>query len=503
MAKKYKDTKRVFLVLPRTKKTLSRQFVLCYDLFPLIYIAKYLSDSGHSVQLFDCQAKGVPYQKVYDEVSAQRPDAVVIYSTTFMRFEALDMIRSVRDIHPTASIIVCGGHFHKMASEALEKVPEIDVILHDIPEESCEDLINALDDRSSWNTIEGISFRQNGNEVHTPGRGKPKDFSRLNFDMGYFIDLNYYIEPLPYSTDIACLGVETSRGCQNECIFCEYSTFNYWRRPVNDILDEVEYLLRSYPIKGIRFTDRAFSTNLTWVNELCDEIERRKLKFQWYAAMNSNIPLQLLERLRQCGLYSLSFGVESGSFKILKLMKKPLNIEHTLDFAKKCHELGIKAYAFFMYSFPDETQSEIEESHAFARKIIPYLEDISWTLTMIFPKTVLEEIARTRGVISEDFDWFKPYVNELSDLFHMIDTIPAYRDTFSVDDLINFYGTQVALKLRLLIIRRQWRELVDLIAKSTIWELILKNILKNPFIILRYLSMVAREILKVSRTQGS
>ena len=71
---------------------------------------------------------------------------------------------------------------------------------------------------------------------------------------------------------------------------------------------------------------------------------------------------ELLQLMERAGCYSLAVGIESGSQRILDLMKKDLTIEeieYKVALIKRVTK--IKVTGFFIIGYPGETKDEIKQ----------------------------------------------------------------------------------------------------------------------------------------------
>ena len=76
-------------------------------------------------------------------------------------------------------------------------------------------------------------------------------------------------------------------------------------------------------------------------------------------------------KLKEAGCDMLSWGIESGSQKMLNLMNKQTTIEENENVIRWAKEVGITARAFFIIGFPGETKETIEKTKRFIEKTNP------------------------------------------------------------------------------------------------------------------------------------
>ena len=129
--------------------------------------------------------------------------------------------------------------------------------------------------------------------------------------------------------------IMTSRGCPFACNYCISSRMagvKFRARSPKNVVDEVEFLYRQYGLKNIEFIDDLFMMSHKRAKEISDEIKARGLDILWSASSRVNtINDRLVEYLKKSGLNALYFGVESGSQRVLDIMKKRITLEQVRE----------------------------------------------------------------------------------------------------------------------------------------------------------------------------
>ncbi|MDP2946545.1 MAG: radical SAM protein, partial [Nanoarchaeota archaeon] len=176
-------------------------------------------------------------------------------------------------------------------------------------------------------------------------------------------------------------------------------------------VDEVEFLQKEYGFRGFDFWD----DTLTMVNEhaiaICEEIIRRKLDIVWYARARVNtVNKDLLELMRKAGCIRISYGVESGSPRILKVIRKNITIDQVKEAVKASSDVGMAVVENFMVNLPDETLDDLKQTI----EVMKWLHQVknsypSYGFTVVYPGTELELMAKERGIMPKNFSWNSPY----------------------------------------------------------------------------------------------
>ena len=179
--------------------------------------------------------------------------------------------------------------------------------------------------------------------------------SRLNLDVYAYPDYSDY--ELSNYQEKTGVSAETSRGCVAQCSFC--SETYYWKFRSLDptrTADEIEYQIKTYGVKRIWFVDSLINGNLKNFESLVNLILARNLKFAWnvYARCDGRMTADFFKKVFASGCRCLSFGVESGSQKVLHNMRKKIEVWEIENNLRDASEAGIFAHVNWMVGFPTE-----------------------------------------------------------------------------------------------------------------------------------------------------
>ncbi|MBN3037897.1 MAG: radical SAM protein [Candidatus Omnitrophica bacterium] len=156
----------------------------------------------------------------------------------------------------------------------------------------------------------------------------------------------------------------TSRGCVNRCTFCADSPLwkVYRHQSPRKVFEEIQFLVRHYGRNQFEIVDSTFNGNVRRVGEICDLIIKSKLNIQWSAkvTLREEMDLPLLEKMKKAGCSSLAYGVESGSPRVLKNMRKNTNLDTAKRIIRHTHRVGIQANCFFIIGYPTETEEDFQ-----------------------------------------------------------------------------------------------------------------------------------------------
>jgi radical SAM superfamily enzyme YgiQ (UPF0313 family) len=170
------------------------------------------------------------------------------------------------------------------------------------------------------------------------------------------------------------IPILTARGCPFLCAFCQQSALlgKKWRgRSAKNVVDEIEYWTKN-GVTEFNVMDDLFTFDKSRIHDIEKELKDRKvvgIRMNLIGGVRvKGTDEPLLLSLRNIGVEYLSFGIESGSDKVLKFIKKGMKIKdahYAVDLATK---LGFKVRLFFIIGFPFETLEDVEKSFEFALK---------------------------------------------------------------------------------------------------------------------------------------
>jgi radical SAM superfamily enzyme YgiQ (UPF0313 family) len=135
------------------------------------------------------------------------------------------------------------------------------------------------------------------------------------------------------------------------------------------VLDEIEHITANYPVKGINFHDDTFPLNENRVIAICEGILKRSIKIPWACQGRAEgLDEEILRLMKRAGCKSMSFGIESGSKRILSLINKEIDSEQALATVRRVKKAGIAVIASIMVGLPTQTIAEENQTIQFLKK---------------------------------------------------------------------------------------------------------------------------------------
>lgn len=325
------------------------------------YIAETLKANSIEYDVLD-MAAGASQADLDSKISAFRPDLIGISMMTFMYKRSYEIIRYIKQSHPSADIIAGGPHISTVREKVLEECPELDcgAVLEG------EQTILELCRGENPSSITGLIYRKNGEIIFNGERAFSEDLDIIpspGFDK---FPLDKYVTEE--------IGIVSSRGCPHGCIYCPVKAAigkKWRRRSAESIVSELQYWYdRGY--RQFSMLDDNFTFDRQRVVDICAMIKAGNLKDIELNCNNGvradKVDYELLKLMKEAGFAYLAFGVEGGNDKILKNINKGIKMEAIEQAIKDALALGYKVTLFFIVGSPGETMDDIRDSINLALK---------------------------------------------------------------------------------------------------------------------------------------
>jgi len=284
---------------------------------------------------------------------------------------------------------------------------------------------DALAGKASIREIPSLAWRENG-DVRVNGRGELiPALDEFPIPDRRLIDRRQYFGEV----------IMTGRGCPFDCAYCASRTIWGRRvrlRSVSSIVDELE-MLKAYaasPDPGaapphttpgstrdtedrpgrwvVKILDDTFTVNRKRTLNLLEEIIRRGLNcFEFTGGVRADtLDEELVDHMKEANFRRVTLGVESGSPRILQLIRKGESNEDVIRAIALLRKAGIKSHTFFMIGLPGEGPEDIELSKKLILESRPDYVEINMVTpypgTDIFDKLIREDPA----TIDRWYRWF-------------------------------------------------------------------------------------------------
>src|SRR5215831_3872660 len=245
--------------------------------------------------------------------------------------------------------------------------PLVDIVVVNEGEETAVELAQVIASGGDLRQVRGVALKENGRIVRTLERPQMalETLPRVDYSLVNLIDY-FTIGHISRSKQ---LQIVTSRCCPFRCSYC-YLTLpdlrGYRWLSAERVYDDIKFLSESYGLKSIFFYDDYFFGNRKRVLEFVEMLEEKPLGVQFEVSCRIDFLAreseELLARLARVGFTELLIGVESGSDRILKLIKKDYRREQIIVANRKMAKAGIGAKMSWLAGFPTETAEDFYQT---------------------------------------------------------------------------------------------------------------------------------------------
>lgn len=364
----------------------------------------------------------------------------------------LNLSELIKGIKPSIKTAVFGTHITVLDRECMKKNLTLDAVIRNEPEYTIQEWIDAVINKNGFEHIKGLTYRDiKGIVIRNPPRKYISNLDELPFPDWRLINTNSYRLPLkgePY------LMITPLRGCTFPCTFCTCQTYYGEKlrlRSVTSIINEIKYDIEKFGIKNFFFWAETFTINQKFVKELCKEIILSNIHIKWTCSSRvDTIDQETLALMSESGCWMISYGIESFSPEILKVVKKNISPEQIREAIRLTKYNGIMATGHIIIGLPGETV----ESAKLTIKAVKEL-DLNFAqfyCAVPFPGSELYNTALNKGWLKkQDFGNFRQEKAVMSLPTITIDEVERIR----TQAIKEFYGRFMVIKniLRLVNLR--------------------------------------------------
>jgi len=365
----------------------------------LAYIASALEEAGHQVDLIDAIALCLSKEEVSERIEQFDPELVGITAMTPTFHGALEAAKIAKKNN--RKTLIGGVHMSIYAEETLSYA-EVDFGVVGEGEETIVELCSALEEGQDYSSIEGLCYKLDDGAIKVSGPRIVMDLTKLPMP-------SYHLLPMEkYSSIIGMTPVSTmmgSRGCPYQCGFCfkTPSDKKYRTRSVENIVDEIEFLIENYKIKEVMFYDDIMPR--AYARDLSNEIIKRDVKIKWQTPQRVNlVNPELLKLMAKAGCHILRFGVEQGDPDMMQLVEKRTTIDQVHKSFQQANDAGIKTFAYFIIGYIGETEQTMQATIDLAKDLNPTY--VMFTKAVPLPDTPLMTQSVFKGLVDPEY-WRK------------------------------------------------------------------------------------------------
>lgn len=283
---------------------------------------------------------------------ALNADIAGITSYTFNFDDAVEIAKILKSINSEIKIVFGGPHVTWLDVETLQS-PYVDIVVRGEGENVFKNLCKTLLSGKDLNEVKGITYKKNREII----RNSPAPFLKSE-------EIPIPAYSLIKSIENPTIVLETTRGCPMRCTFCAESAF--WKvvrhREIENVVEEIEIFQSMLGYNAIHICDPYFPINKKYGEELLHRLKEKRVEM--YFNCNARVETLHIDTLKLLSSYFYGFfiGIESGSDKVLQVMRKKITFEQYYNNLKKVRKYIPIIDTSWMIGHPGEDINTIAET---------------------------------------------------------------------------------------------------------------------------------------------
>jgi len=341
------------------------------------YLATSVRDK-HDVRILDCIKEKINVDRLGRFIKKYRPDVIGLQCYTFDVGFIRDALSLAKRLNKDIKTIVGGPHPSAVPEEMFEAlVGDLDYIFVGEAEAGLVKLLDSLDHgRKDLSGVPGLVRVEGGKLVYNPP-AVVEDLDSLGMPAWDIIRPEDYPESQhgAFFKKFPIAPIIMTRGCPYPCTFCAgrvVSGKKIRKRGIDKVIEEIVYLKSERGINEFHIIDDNFTMDTSYAKEFLRKLKALDLGMSW--AVPNGVRMDTLDEemlglMKETGLYLISLGIESGSDRMLRLMKKNITTAKIRESIKMINKAGIDIAGFFILGFPGETAESIKRTIVFATRL--------------------------------------------------------------------------------------------------------------------------------------
>ncbi|MEO8362155.1 MAG: radical SAM protein [Vicinamibacteria bacterium] len=327
-----------------------------YPPLGLLYLSSYLKQHGHEVTVFDSTFSRP--ERLIEKVSALRPNFVGLYANLMTRPRIVTLMAEFKAIG--IPVIVGGPDASGNAAEYLKHGAS--VVVRGEGEVTLADLLTKWTGTDPPTDVAGTSVRIGDLASHAPDRALIPSLSSHPWPDREAIDLQPYLAAWRDRHGYGSISLITARGCPYTCRWCSRAVYgeSHRRRPVDDVIAEIEFIQKRYAPERIWFVDDVFTIHKGWTVEFATKMKAKGIRIPFECISRAErIDDDVARALVALGCFRVWIGSESGSQRVLDAMERRVKVETVLHTTLLLRRHGIEVGFFIMVGYEGEEDADL------------------------------------------------------------------------------------------------------------------------------------------------
>jgi len=372
-----------------------------YPPLGLAYIAAWLrkQNAGYKIKVVDGLVEKLSYEDFREIFFEFKPNILGITSMDLCSGQTHEIAKLAKKINRNCSVVV-GGPYSTGDPEAVVTDGNVDFAVVGEGEKAIEKLVEAIITGNDPSYIKGIAYKKNGKFILNQVPEYLHDIDAIPFPAWDLVGLGEYFVfnkvPVP---------IITTRGCPYNCIYCLDTFGKRVRfRSIENMLQELKLLVNKYKVNHIAIMDDIFNIDQKRVIEFCDNVISNKLNINIFIGYGLKIEFmnkQIISKLKEAGVYYVTYGIEPLSKRIQQLTRRhfnPTHARHIIDFSV---QKGLFTEGTVGIGAPSETEEEIMKTIRYVKSTKLHRVDFS-CISSFFPKIKLRKLSQMKSIFNSN-----------------------------------------------------------------------------------------------------
>lgn len=368
----------------------------------LLSIGGPLIDDGHDVTLLDAEFGPMTIPQIVAAITAHAPDLLLMgHSGSTSAHPIAKEIAARSKAVLTDLRTIYGGvfptyHWH----DILRDEPQFDYIVCGEGEETCRDLLRALDAQTPLETVKGIAYRRDGAPHKTPSRDMLADLDawRIGWELIDFARYSYWGRK-------RAVVVQFSRGCPHPCNYCGQRGFwTQWRhRNPEKFAAEIARLHREHGVEVFNFADENPTSSKTMWKRFLEALIAENVQVTLVGSTRADDIVRDRDHLhlyKQAGVERFLMGMENTDEAVLAKIRKGGSTTSDREAIRLMRQHGMLSMATWVVGFEEEIDRDYWRQ---LRQLLAYDPDQIQSLYVTPHRwTPFFALAKDREVIQTD-----------------------------------------------------------------------------------------------------
>jgi anaerobic magnesium-protoporphyrin IX monomethyl ester cyclase len=352
----------------------------------LMLVAQTLKNAGYDVTVLDGNFDPNYKETILETITEHSSNIIFVgFYLAFLQIkDFVDLMKEIKSQWPQIQTIV-GGPFPSVFPEMTAESELTDIVCYGDGAQVSVQVADSIRDCKDWSEIPNLCFKKNGQIQKNPKSISDSLHKDNYIFLEEFLDLENYVHKFDVylgrdkNPQIKrAMPILTGLGCSYKCTFCEHALMGnrHHALPAEDIAAQMNYYHEKYNIDSFALFDEEFLSDKERIFKLTDLLKNNPNKFNWGTQVRASdvhekyINKDRLQVIEDSGCIRFAMGVESGSPRMLKKIKKGL----TPELVMRAANFGKESKIVFSYSFivnlPTETTAELLMTFNLAKKLL-------------------------------------------------------------------------------------------------------------------------------------